>query len=643
MTAKQGTLSFRALARTNEQRNQFGLRYHDYERYRKHCANRTHRLRSTLKMTHGKGREFKKLPAVPVDKLQDGHLELLLFEAERAWSYSQELLALAAQPSNAAKAAALRHNATGRHRRAVHWATTLLSQCQALHAAHRLPASALLEATAYTLLTNGRFLRARDELDDALVQLAVARAILDRLAASARSSRDQALAIAFADEVGPEIRFCAHELGRSRAYDVDAVVADVAGARAADIVEGYAGLLDELSRERASGAQDDARRRLAEMEWEGEPVPVRNPELVDVLIRVQDSEAKLARESDELKRPESEGDTGKKGGKRSKGNRSKRSVAVYDSVLLALSDAEEAARKLVEVQQLSGTTLAAAPGTRDIQFVHTYIVYQLLSRRIQRDLLLVSTLLSSQHASRRLQTEKGVSQKKEQVDSRLYPALVKLLDTVLQSLNQMRALSIVDDSPDLAMAVEARISYTNARRCLYLARCYTPVKRYAESLVLLQHAHLHLRQAHEALTDTPPTLAATTFYPLAPTDLAELGTTLDADAARAKADWFTHNGGRPHAAADGRAKPLFFDIALNYVQLDMNRLEERAGIARAPAKAAAAPSQKQQQKAHEEKAQEKKVQRAKVEEITRTATPEPAAPARGGLGSLLGGWWGSSK
>ena len=31
--------------------------------------------------------------------------------------------------------------------------------------------------------------------------------------------------------------------------------------------------------------------------------------------------------------------------------------------------------------------------------------------------------------------------------------------------------------------------------------------------------------------------------------------------------------------------------------------------------------------------------KAKKEEIERPATPEPA-PARGGLGSLLGGWWG---
>jgi hypothetical protein len=38
----------------------------------KHCANRTHRLRSSLKVTHGRGREFKKPPVVSQDKIQDG-------------------------------------------------------------------------------------------------------------------------------------------------------------------------------------------------------------------------------------------------------------------------------------------------------------------------------------------------------------------------------------------------------------------------------------------------------------------------------------------------------------------------------------------------------------------------------------------
>jgi hypothetical protein len=48
--------------------------------------------------------------------------------------------------------------------------------------------------------------------------------------------------------------------------------------------------------------------------------------------------------------------------------------------------------------------------------------------------------------------------------------VVKLLDTLLQNLSQMRTLSIVDESPDFASAVEARISVTKTRRyiCLFL-------------------------------------------------------------------------------------------------------------------------------------------------------------------------------
>jgi signal recognition particle subunit SRP68 len=32
--------------------------------------------------------------------------------------------------------------------------------------------------------------------------------------------------------------------------------------------------------------------------------------------------------------------------------------------------------------------------------------------------------------------------------------------------------------------------------------------------------------------------------------------------------------------------------------------------------------------------------KAKAEEVERIPTPEPSGPVRGGLGNLLGGWWG---
>lgn len=40
--------------------------------FRKHCARKVHRLRQVLKITHGKGKEFKKPASPSVESLQDG-------------------------------------------------------------------------------------------------------------------------------------------------------------------------------------------------------------------------------------------------------------------------------------------------------------------------------------------------------------------------------------------------------------------------------------------------------------------------------------------------------------------------------------------------------------------------------------------
>jgi signal recognition particle subunit SRP68 len=118
--------------------------------------------------------------------------------------------------------------------------------------------------------------------------------------------------------------------------------------------------------------------------------------------------------------------------------------------------------------QASGS--ASAPvvaGTRDLQFVHAYILYQLLSRRLERDQLLAAALLSSQPTEAKPGLKPTTTPTaKTPVDARLYPAVVKLLDSTLQSLEQLRALSIVDESPELAGALEARVAYTKARRCV---------------------------------------------------------------------------------------------------------------------------------------------------------------------------------
>ena len=192
-------------------------------------------------------------------------------------------------------------------------------------------------------------------------------------------------------------------------------------------------------------------------------------------------------------------------------------------------------------------------------------------------------------------------------------------------------------------------------RCRYLAPTYVPVKRFAEALTLMQRSNIHIREARSVLStiDTDPISSGDpAFFPLAPEDLDQLDKELTKEGNRFKNDWFAYNGGSTSADNNGYKKPLFFDIALNYVQLDMDSLQERAGkkpqeqqqqqhhqqtpaiLAPAPVRAAASEGQ---QSIGQDK---RPVARAKAEEIERLATPEPEAPAKSGLSSLLGGWWG---
>ncbi|KAI5119790.1 hypothetical protein M0805_006588 [Coniferiporia weirii] len=621
-----------ALQLANEHRNAYGLRYNDYNRYRNHCRNRTHRLRSTLKMTHGKGRDFKKLPLITLENIKAGHLQLLLFETERAWAYSQELYTSSLQPANKDNAAKLRHSATGRFRRAIHWCTQLLSHCQNLYAAQRFSSENMVEVNAYTLILSGRFLRFRDEFEDGLEQLCVARDLLDHLADCAESSRDQALATLFSDEISPEIRYCAHQLGHANSYNVDHIVSEVSPKHRTVLAEGYDQLIKRLGTEVQRSSNID--RRLRELVWEGLAVPVRNPELVDVLLAVQNAETQL-QTGDETSKLEAQAHASSE--KREKRqNRSRKGVAAFDAILAVLSDAEGVARKLIEAQRTDNGPTGSSNGSRDIHFLHAYIVYQLLSRRIERDLTLISALVSSSKSQRKQPEKTGKRDTRssapvEQTDARVNPAVVKLLDTILQSLNHMRSLSIVDENPDLANAVEARLAFTKSRRCLYLARSYAAVKQYAQSLSLLQRVYLYIREASSLLSTSsdPINTASPSFYFLSSDTVTDMERSHQTDETYFRREWFTFNGGSVELEKDTLKKPLFFDVALNYVQLDMDSLQERAGINMK----SSAPQQTSEPRSAP-------IAKARVEGIERTTTPEPSVSRGGGLSTLLGGWWG---
>lgn len=176
-----------------------------------------------------------------------------------------------------------------------------------------------------------------------------------------------------------------------------------------------------------------------------------------------------------------------------------------------------------------------------------------------------------------------------------------------------------------------------------MALTYVPVKRFAEALTLIQRSNIHLREARSvrSTVDTDPIVNGDpAFFPIASEDLDQLDKELAEEGDRLKNDWLAYNGGSLTADNKEYKKPLFFDIALNYVQLDVDRLQERAGKKQPQPQPPAVLAPVPVHAAEELTVGKRPVAKAKAEEIERPATPKPSTPAQGGLSSLLGGWWG---
>jgi signal recognition particle subunit SRP68 len=167
------------------------------------------------------------------------------------------------------------------------------------------------------------------------------------------------------------------------------------------------------------------------------------------------------------------------------------------------------------------------------------------------------------------------------------------------------------------------------------------VKKYGEALALLQHSTIHVREAVSSLSLSESDFinnGNASFFPLNAEDIKEVESAITSDNLQLKRDWFAYNGGSVKADPTTYKKPLFFNIALNYVELDMDRLQQRAGKQPVPAPAAPSSSCKGPQARTESVPEKKPTPKAKAEEHVEP-TPEPKPQARGGLSNLLGGWW----
>lgn len=539
------------------------------------------------------------------------HLHILLFSAERALAHSHELKALSTKPN---APPSCRREQISWLRRSNKLALSLYDIARALSDASRLNQRTLAEITIYHLSIRAELSFERGAYAEVLAELASRRRLLDTLAGAARDSYDQALATEFIDAYDPLIRFSAYKLGRAESHDIEGVVADIDADMMEEAVPGIGKLVEGLRAETGAAELEAGRRTLDDVEFAGDKVEFRNAELVSAMIKVQEALGRLSKSS----------------GKALAGGRG--GMKGWDRVLGVLGEAEGTARHLLDDHEATATsTLRSTHTAKSLSFAHQYIVFLLLTHRIRRDLLLVDTLSSQPSPlpsdATVFKVPGGRAKLEEAVKS--LAAVIKLYDTVLQSLGQARSLAIVEEKDAVRRAAEAAESYFTAIRCYHLARlhCVHPTPSYASAVQLLERSSRNVSSARDALSTGG---LKEEIVPLTTDQVDELGAKVDALALAAKRALFAHTV----------TKPVFYDSAFNYIDLPMEDLLDLAGkgLPKVDApKPIAAPVPVPA------KAAAKAVPAREKREATPQPTPaeEEEAPAAGGAKKgWLGGWFG---
>lgn len=361
-----------------------------------------------------------------------------------------------------------------------------------------------LDILGYAAWMRAALLFEQEHWDQALEKFSLAKAIYDRLA-SAGTQQQQALCHATMDEIDPQIRFCAYQLRLSGHKDAAMLVKNIQ--KKADADKDVESLAAKLNAAGTGATKEEKTTLLTSVTWRGQPVPLRNVELAVVLLKVQDAEKGV----DEAL---AEG---------------RKKVDVFDSVLSTYSDTSLLSKRLVEDNKIAAAKVKSSKtdtNAANLRLIDDYITYRYINRRIQRNNILAETLQArldekGKHASR-------------------HADIVKLYDSILQSINEIKDLQTVQDNVNFAQEVEGVESYYKALRCSHVAEVYAQNSQANEALALFDRAKNHITNAKSLLgggteeDDGPGGLTLS--------DLQALESTIRGQKSRTHATWYIANG-----------------------------------------------------------------------------------------------------
>ncbi|KAM6941838.1 signal recognition particle subunit SRP68 [Lycodopsis pacificus] len=446
--SSDGGLGLEILQIIKESQQQHGLRHGDYQRYRGYCSRRLRRLRKTLGFRMGNRHKFigKK---ITVEMLSDSrYLLLVLMEAERAWSYAMQLK----QEANTEPRK--RFHLLARLRKAAKHSEKLEKLCES----PRVDAKTKLEAQAYTAYLTGMVEFELQEWKLAMEAFNKCKTIYEKLA----SAFTEELAVLYrqrVDEISPNIRYCAYNIGDQNAIN------DLMQMR---LTGGGGGMMAEKLEALITQARTKQAATMSEVEWRGRTVPVKIDKARIFLLGLADNEAAIAQTANEETKEH-----------------------LYETLLAECRDTIQAVREELksEAKQRERGSEVDSNKVSNLQFLHSYLTYIKLCTLVKRNESMAHTLQAKLKEPEVDESKRGPRPQD----------LIRLYDIILQSLAELSTLQGLEDDHTFQKEVSLKTLVYKANRCFFIAQSYVLVKKWSEALVLYERV---LKYATEVQSKT---------------------------------------------------------------------------------------------------------------------------------------------
>ncbi|KAI6255996.1 hypothetical protein MCOR19_007532 [Pyricularia oryzae] len=588
-----------------------------YSAYRTQLAGRLRNCRKRLNIATKSRAKYHAQPQLTPEAVAENkeYLHLQIMTAERAWAHAMTMKSAHAADNKGITGSTRSHIVSRLHkaaRTAEQLAEVLGGEGSGANQTD------VLEARAYAALLRGAEQLEKHSWEECLRSYSIARIIYSALASESKKDTFKDL---LSETIDPSIRYAAYQLKSPRSLTIPTIARKAFPKDDEDLIS----IIQSVNREALEDTEGDAKMGATSpttITFRSREVRIEDAAIATAWLALQDAKATLAE-------------------KLSAGSLSpKEMAAAYDDVLAASQDSVDATKQAIDELKADGVTQGDSR-MQSLAVTRTAVNYEMISWRIGRNRVLSgerdgAVVQKHTHSNKRRKPNDGEAErpKPEPVGRQLARLKEKtvLYDGIMQSLESIKELPGVAADDELSARLNATSSYFEALKCLAIGRSHAIVGNLVNSLALIKHA---LEQAQVAVSTLGKPSGSANAPSLrnidvSPQDVQSLGELLEGEVQRYRAlvdidnmrkegkitatddrlqplaDKLSRYPGRdvdlqnivayPPALGVIPMKPIFLDLAFNYVEYPDDGKKSTAGAGEKPTDKSSQQSEQKQQK-----------------------------------------------